>query len=223
MNCENLSKQNCKDPCRWVKGKTMKNSKRRKKGYCRTKKFRITKIRPGSGIRSRCGKIPKKYLAGLSKQDRNKRIDEICRNKKLMKRNLKTGKKTHFESTRFKTDTKTKTKRKSSYNVQFYRLYPELKPERVDGDYFELREEKTGFPSELLKESFNRGMAAWATGHRPGQTQQQWGYARVSSLLMKGKTFEGPDKDLYLKALNNPKTDLKKLKSHYRKVDRFIR
>ena len=105
----------------------------------------------------------------------------------------------------------------------FYRLYPELKPSVAKGDYFKLREDTTGFPANLLKQSFDRGMAAWATGHRPGQTQQQWGYARVSSLLMKGKTFEGPDKDLYLKALNDPKTDMKKLKRHYRKVDKYIK
>ena len=54
----------------------------------------------------------------------------------------------------------------------------------------------TGVPLGTLKASYNRGMAAWRTGHRPGATQQQWGYARVHSLLLCGKTYETTDSDL---------------------------
>ena len=43
-------------------------------------------------------------------------------------------------------------------------------------------------------------MAAWRTGHRPGATQQQWGYARVSSFLLKGKTYHTTDADLATEA-----------------------
>jgi hypothetical protein len=39
-------------------------------------------------------------------------------------------------------------------------------------------------------------MAAWRTGHRPGATEQQWGYARVYSFLLKGKTYYTADADL---------------------------
>jgi hypothetical protein len=39
-------------------------------------------------------------------------------------------------------------------------------------------------------------MAAWKTGHRPGATQQQWGYARVSSFLTRSPgTWGRPVKD----------------------------
>jgi hypothetical protein len=218
MNCNNLPKNQCKDPCKWIT--TLKPNR---KNYCRTKQNRITRTRKNTGVKSKCGKIPKKYLSGLSLKEKKQRIKEICLNKKLMKRNKKTRKVTHFNQNRFKTDKQAKTKRKSSYNVMFYRMYPFLKPNVAKGDYFKLREKTTGFPAKYLKQSFNRGMAAWATGHRPGQTQQQWGYARVSSLLMKGKTFEGPDKDLYLKALSDPKTDISKFKTHYRNVDNIIK
>jgi hypothetical protein len=44
-------------------------------------------------------------------------------------------------------------------------------------------------------------MAAWRTGHRPGATQQQWGYARVSSLLLGGKTAQTTDSDLVREAI----------------------
>ena len=43
-------------------------------------------------------------------------------------------------------------------------------------------------------------MAAWRTGHRPGATEQQWGWARVASMLVCGKTHYGPDADLVRKA-----------------------
>ena len=44
-------------------------------------------------------------------------------------------------------------------------------------------------------------MAAWRTGHRPGATGQQWGYARVHSFLVKGKTFYTTDKKLAQEAM----------------------
>ena len=52
-------------------------------------------------------------------------------------------------------------------------------------------------PLGILKQVFNRGMAAWKTGHRPGASQQQWGYARVNSFATKSKgTWGKADKDL---------------------------
>ena len=57
--------------------------------------------------------------------------------------------------------------------------------------------EKSGIPLGVLRKVYNRGMAAWKTGHRPGANQQQWAYARVNSFITKGKgTWGGADKDL---------------------------
>ena len=41
--------------------------------------------------------------------------------------------------------------------------------------------EKSGFSYDKLKKVYDRGVAAWRTGHRPGTTPQQWGYARAVS------------------------------------------
>jgi len=54
----------------------------------------------------------------------------------------------------------------------------------------------SGVPYGILKQVYNRGMAAWVTGHRPGATQSAWAFARVNSFLTKGKTWYGPDADL---------------------------
>ena len=60
--------------------------------------------------------------------------------------------------------------------------------------------DKSGMPYGILKQVFNRGVAAWRTGHRPGTNPQQWGYARVNSFVTKSKgTWGGADKDLAAK------------------------
>ena len=72
--------------------------------------------------------------------------------------------------------------------------------------------EKSGIAYGILKQVFNRGMAAWKTGHRPGATPHQWAYARVNSFITKSKgTWGGADKDLAAK-VRNESTDLEEAK-----------
>ena len=60
--------------------------------------------------------------------------------------------------------------------------------------------EKSGMPYGILMKVYNRGMAAWRTGHRPGTTPQQWGMARVNSFVTKSSgTWGKADKDLAAK------------------------
>ena len=60
--------------------------------------------------------------------------------------------------------------------------------------------EKTGMPYNILKQVYDRGMAAWKSGHRPGAGQQQWALARVNSFVTKSSgTWGGADKDLAAK------------------------
>jgi hypothetical protein len=57
--------------------------------------------------------------------------------------------------------------------------------------------EKSGISYGILKKVFDRGVAAWRTGHRPGTTPTQWGLARVNSFATKSKgTWGKADKDL---------------------------
>jgi nicotinic acid mononucleotide adenylyltransferase len=57
--------------------------------------------------------------------------------------------------------------------------------------------EKSGMPAGILRKVYNRGVAAWRTGHRPGTTPQQWGLARVNSFVTKSSgTWGKADKDL---------------------------
>ena len=57
--------------------------------------------------------------------------------------------------------------------------------------------EKSGMPYSILKKVYDRGMAAWKTGHRPGTTPQQWAFARVNSFTTKSAgTWGKADSDL---------------------------
>lgn len=60
--------------------------------------------------------------------------------------------------------------------------------------------EKSGMPLGILRKVYNRGVAAWKGGHRPGTTPQQWGLARVNSFVTKSSgTWGKADKDLAAK------------------------
>jgi hypothetical protein len=124
---------------------------------------------------------PPKYYRGLTRKQALERQKEIKKFGKL-----------HWNDPKayvgFKTDKYRKTKRKSSYTMEWDRLFPEAKS-------LEERSKVTGVPLKFIKTVYNRGMAAWRTGHRPGQTTQSWSYPRTSSFLLCGKTHYTADAD----------------------------
>jgi hypothetical protein len=124
---------------------------------------------------------PRKYYAGLTAKQAAVRRKEILKYGALPSSNRRAY-------VGFKTDRGVKTKT-SSYTEQFRRVFPDAKS-------LTQKAKATGVPERFLKVSYDRGLAAWRTGHRPGATGQQWGYARVHSLLMCGKTHYGPDSDV---------------------------
>ena len=126
-------------------------------------------------------KRPAKYYAGLSSKKKTQRQREIG----------KFGSKFWKDPAAyvgFKTDKGVKTKR-SKYTASWKSIFPKATS-------LEAKAKATGVPLKYIRECYNRGMAAWRTGHRPGATQQQWGYARVHSFLLCGKTHHTTDADL---------------------------
>ena len=77
-----------------------------------------------------------------------------------------------------------------------YAMYDELDiKEGPDG--LAAKAKKSGISVNTLKKVYNRGVAAWKTGHRPGTTPQQWGMARVNAFIVKKKKGGlNHDKDL---------------------------
>lgn len=62
-------------------------------------------------------------------------------------------------------------------------------------DALKTKAEKSGYSYGTLKKVYDRGVAAWRTGHRPGTTPQQWGYARVNAFIAKQKSGRKLDHD----------------------------
>ena len=116
---------------------------------------------------------PLKYFRGLKT-----RKDVETRYTKMLKKDY----------TDFKTDEGIQT-RTSTYTQRFRKKYPGIKslPEIAKA---------TKIPLKTLQTVYNRGLAAWRTGHRPGASPQAWAYARVHSFVMKGKTYYTADRDL---------------------------
>ena len=124
---------------------------------------------------------PRKYFSGLTSKKKDLRKKEIKKYGSMSWKNPKAY-------VGFKTNKGVKT-RKSGYTVAWKKLFP-------NATSLEDKANVTGVPLKYIKESYNRGLAAWRTGHRPGATAQQWGYARTSSLLLCGKTYHSTDSDL---------------------------
>jgi len=134
---------------------------------------------------------PKKYYQGLSPSAKTRRNREIKKHSSLSWKNPKAY-------SPFKTDTLVKTK-SSSYTLKWKSKFP-------NATSLQAKSKASGVPLKFLEEVYNRGLAAWRTGHRPGATQQQWGYARVHSFLLCGKTVSTADSDIQKDAIKHSKS-----------------
>ena len=136
---------------------------------------------------------PKKYVSGLSDKD-----------KKAHDKHLEKGsKKSDSDKSAYKqspADKKAKTK-PSVHTKKYKQMFGESDVELnevIKG--LKKKSEKSGMPYSILKQVYNRGMAAWKGGHRPGTTPQQWAFARVNSFITKSSgTWGKADKDLAAK------------------------
>jgi len=133
-------------------------------------------------------KQPKKYVSGLS--DKDKRAHD--------KHLEKGSKKSDSDKSAYKqspADKKAKTI-PSKHTNKFKQMYGEdYLNEKIKG--LETKAKKSGMPYGILKKVYDRGMAAWKGGHRPGTTPQQWAFARVNSFTTKSSgTWGKADSDL---------------------------
>ena len=130
------------------------------------------------------GTQPKKYYKKMSKDDKEKRAKHF------------TTRDTSKNDNRPAPGDKGAKTKPSINTKKFKHMYgEELLDEKIKG--IENKAKKSGMPYGILKKVYDRGMAAWRGGHRPGATQQQWAFARVNSFVTKSSgTWGGADKDL---------------------------
>ena len=138
----------------------------------------ISEVAQDKDIKDKEGTQPAKYYAGdMAKSTKDKRAAHFTKKK----------------SGPAPGDASAKTK-PSKHTKKYKQMYGEA----IEG--LENKAEKSGMPYGILKKVYDRGMAAYKTGHRPGTTAQQWAFARVNSFVTKSKgTWGGADKDLAAK------------------------
>lgn len=153
------------------------------------KKKKKDENREDPDIGHKKGSQPAKYHTGLSKSTKQKRD-------------------AHFKKKSTKPapgDATAKTK-PSTHTKKYHQMFGELTfedfnvQEGKSDAALKKKADKSGMPLGILRQVFNRGVAAWKTGHRPGTTAVQWGLARVNSFVTKSKgTWGKADKDLAAK------------------------
>ncbi len=166
---------------------------------------RVTPGQPVEGredpdIGHRKGSQPAGYYKGLKKGTKDKRAAHFKKYGKMDDDDPRAYKKAPGDAT-----AKTKP---SKHTKKFAQMFgeDEMKSFKAHLDEqnvkaaLKKKAEKSGMPYGILKKVFDRGVAAWRTGHRPGTNPTQWGLARVNSFATKSKgTWGGADKDLAAK------------------------
>ena len=143
-------------------------------------------------VKSKPGTQPKKYNKTLSKSEKEKRAAHFAKQKYR-----KSDDDDDYKPAPGDKGAKTKP---SKHTKKFKQMYGEVADlnEKIKG--LENKAKKSGMPYGILKKVYDRGMAAWKGGHRPGTTQQQWAFARVNSFVTKSSgTWGKADKDLAAK------------------------
>lgn len=130
--------------------------------------------------------VPKKYFTGLTPDEKKRRLKRITEGRISNSRDPNAYRP-------FPTDLGKKV-RPSSYTKKFQHVFPGAKS-------LENKSKASGVPLNIIKTVYNRGLAAWRTGHRPGASQGAWGHARVHSFIVGGKTATTTDSDMRQEAM----------------------
>lgn len=137
-------------------------------------------------------KIPKKYLHGLKEKGK-------YGSKQAMKKEIKRFKgkdeyKKNWDAD-FKNGKRIKTK-KSTSTKAYEKMY---ESDLCENTGLKEKSKKTKIPKFILTQVYNRGRAAWNSGHRPGVAQDQWAMGRVNSFITGVGGARKADKDLWEK------------------------
>ena len=142
-------------------------------------------------IKDREGSQPAKYFKDMSKDTKKKRDAHFKKKKE--------GPAPGDADAKTKPSVHTK-KFKQMYGESEMKTFKEMYSQFDENKGLENKSKKSGVSVGILKKVYDRGLAAYKTGHRPGTTAPQWAMARVNSFITKGKgTWGKADKDLAAK------------------------
>jgi nicotinic acid mononucleotide adenylyltransferase len=137
-----------------------------------------------------------KYYTGVAKNKKDDREDHFERNAKKADDDPSAYRPAPGDKeAKTKESKHTKKARAMGYTEEF-----DFLGEDAAGKSLADKAKKSGMPAGILRKVYNRGVAAWKTGHRPGTTPEQWGHARVNSFITKSSgTWGKADSDLAAK------------------------
>jgi len=120
-------------------------------------------------------KIPKHYLAGLSKDNRATQLKFLRKSRKAYKKGVYIP----------RPQLKSFKSKKSRHVVDFERKY------NIKINDLKAVAKATGVPVPALKKIIKKGMGAYYSGgSRPNQTAHSWAYARLGSVLLKRNSYK---------------------------------
>ena len=153
---------------------------------------KLSENREDPDIGDKKGSQPAQYYKGLKKTTKQNRSAHFTKH----------AKKDDDDPSAYKPapgDKKVKTK-PSKHTLKFKQMYGESALSESAETALKNKAKKSGMPLGILRQVYNRGLAAYKTGHRPGATQHQWAMARVNSFTTKSSgTWGKADKDLAAK------------------------
>ena len=156
----------------------------------------LRRVKQDPDIKGDPGTEPAKYYKGVAKSKKRDRDDHFEKGAKMDDDNPAAY--TPAPGDKDKSGKLKKTK-PSKYTLKYKKMFGDefVLDEKIAG--LVKKADKSGVSYSILKQVYNRGMAAWRTGHRPGTTPQQWAFARVNSFLTGGGARKA-DADLWTKA-----------------------
>jgi hypothetical protein len=155
-------------------------------------------------------KIPKRYLKGLNKEEMAIAAKEIDKGYKY---DISDPKAYEYWKSDIQATARGYKTVPSKYKKKFIEMYGPL-PEK--GKFLDKMAKATKIKKSILQKVYDKGLAAWRGGHRPGVQQHQWAAGRVYSFVTLGNTVKKggkkmPDHSLAIKAgliKDNPRGEL---------------
>lgn len=135
-------------------------------------------------------KIPKRYLKGLNKEEMAIAAKEIDKGYKY---DIDDPKAYEFWKSDIKATARGYKTVPSKYRKKFIEMYGPL-PEK--GEFLDKVAKATKIRKSILQKVYDKGLAAWRGGHRPGVQQHQWAAGRVYSFVTLGNTVKKGNKKM---------------------------
>ena len=135
-------------------------------------------------------KIPKRYLKGLNKEEMAIAAKEIDKGYKY---DISDPKAYEYWKSDIKATARGYKTVPSKYKKKFIQMYGPL-PEK--GKFLDKMAKATKIKKSILQKVYDKGLAAWRGGHRPGVQQHQWAAGRVYSFVTLGNTVKKGNKKM---------------------------